>query len=130
MVEVRSPLPLRRPRAILQNKTRRTMIFQRTATTSLTPCLNPRVQSIFFHGRLHSFIYTLGSTPPRRRSFMRFAISPPCLPKLFPFVISAIAHKFIAIPFEPFRIINSFCAEKLDQRLLKPFFTLLDKELI
>jgi len=37
--------PLHRPRTILNNPTRRTMILQRTATTPLTPCLSSRVQS-------------------------------------------------------------------------------------
>ena len=37
--------PLYRPRTILNNPIRRTMIFQPTATTPLTPCLTPRVQS-------------------------------------------------------------------------------------
>ncbi len=47
-----------------KTKPRRTTIFQRTATSPLTPGVNSRVQSIFSHDRLHSFIYTLGSTPP------------------------------------------------------------------
>ena len=41
MVDVRSPLPLRRPRGILQNKTS-TMIFQRTATTPFNSVSQPK----------------------------------------------------------------------------------------
>ena len=43
-----SPPPLHRLATILNNPLRRTMIFQRTATTPLTSCLSPRV-----HSRLH-----------------------------------------------------------------------------
>ncbi len=38
--------PLHRLETILNNQFCRTMIFQRTATTPLTPCLSPRVHSI------------------------------------------------------------------------------------
>src|SRR3989442_5920548 len=38
--------PLHRLETILNNQCCRTMIFQRTATTPLTPCLSPRVHSI------------------------------------------------------------------------------------
>ena len=45
-VALQQSLPLlRRPRTILNNPIRRTMILQRTATALLTPCLTPRVQS-------------------------------------------------------------------------------------
>src|SRR2546428_6253018 len=37
--------PLHRLETILNNQCCRTMIFQRTATTPLTPCLSPRVHS-------------------------------------------------------------------------------------
>jgi hypothetical protein len=40
-----SPPPLHRLATILNNPLRRTMIFQRTATTPLTSCLSPRVHS-------------------------------------------------------------------------------------